>query len=103
MGTAISLSSLVGKDSSVGEVRAQALEDDDVWGDNQGRLCVVFAALSDGVEILPGYCQGHHFGLAAAGGHLHAVAGELVVLKQTQLFGDRREAFQQVRRTRATS
>ena len=71
------------------EVRSQPLEHDDVRGDDQERLGVVVSRLGHGVEVLPGDRQGHHLGLAAAGRHLDAVAGEVVVLKQLQVLPGR--------------
>src|SRR5207247_4942845 len=63
------------EDAAAGEVAAQALEDDDVGGDQEEGLGVGGGVFEDGVEVLPGDGEGHDLGLAAAGGHLDAVAG----------------------------
>ena len=77
------------EDAAALEIGPQSLEDDDVRRDQQKRLGEVVAALGDGVEVLPGDRQAHHLGLAAAGRHLDAVAGEVVVLEQLQVLAVR--------------
>ena len=73
------------EDPAAAEVGSQPLEDDDVGGDDQEGPGVVVARLGHGVEVLPGDGQRHHLRLAAAGRHLDAVAGEVVVLQELQV------------------
>ena len=67
------------------EIRPQALEHDHVRRDQEKRFGKVVARLRHRVEELPGNGQRHDLGLAAAGRHLHGVAGEVVVLQQAQI------------------
>ena len=57
-----------------------------ISGRFRGRCAVRFPVrFVDGVEVAPDHRQRHHHRLAAAGGHLHAVAGETAVLQQPHL------------------
>ena len=73
------------EDAPAFEICPQALEHDHVRRDQQERLGEVVARLRHRVEKLPGDGQRHDFGLAAAGRHLHRVAGEVVVLQKPQI------------------
>ena len=73
------------EDAPAREVALEALEDDDVGGDQEAGPGIVGVVLHHSVEVLPDHGQRCHFGLAAAGRHFEAVTGVVVVLEEAQL------------------
>ena len=73
------------EDAATAKVELEPLEHDHVGRDDQAGLGVLGVVLQHRVEVLPGDSKAHHLGLAAAGRHLEAVAGEIVVLEQPEL------------------
>ena len=74
------------KNTPAGKIMPQAFEDNYVGGEEQEGTGKIIARFRHGVEVLPGDCQRHDLGLAAAGGHFDAIAGEVIILEQAQVF-----------------
>ncbi len=79
------------KDVPGGKVALQALQDDDIGrNDEEGFGVVLLGLFQNGVQVLPGNCQGHHLGFAGAGCHLDAVARKLVINERAHILWQRK-------------
>src|SRR6266853_2232413 len=82
-----------------GKVSLEAFQHDYVWRNQKERFGIVFGnflLLAACVEVLPRDSQGHHFCLAAAGGHLGAISGEAVIGRQMKVSYILGVAFKQI-------
>ena len=87
------------EDALIGKISLQPLKHNHVRSNHQKRLGVIlcrFVRFSHRVEKLPRNRQRHHLGLARAGCHLDAVAGEFVVRRKPHIAQVLRVPLQQI-------
>src|SRR2546426_2754597 len=85
------------EDATPGKIGLQSLKDDHVGGNEQKRLRIVagnLLSLTNRVHELPHHGQGHHFGFAASCRHFDAVAGKVVVWRETDILKTLGVAFE---------